>query len=61
MGVVVGAWVGDEGGYGGGGRWGDDSADGDLVLVVAVERADVEGGVDGFLDPVRGGGEDVAG
>jgi hypothetical protein len=31
------------------------------VQVLAVERLDVEGGVDGFLDPIRGAGDDVAG
>jgi hypothetical protein len=33
--------------------------DGDLVLVVAVEGVDVERGVEGFFDPVGGGGQDV--
>jgi hypothetical protein len=32
---------------------GEDGADGDLVLVFAVQGADVEDGVDGFPDPVR--------
>jgi hypothetical protein len=40
---------------------GEDGADGDLVVVVVVESLDLEGGLQGFLDPGWGAIQDPGG
>lgn len=49
-GVVVGAGVGEQGGDGAGGVFGEAGPDGDLVHVLVVEGLDVERGQEGLLD-----------
>src|SRR5215471_1025536 len=58
-GEVADACVGDDGGQGGGGGGGDGGPAGDLVVLLVVEHAQVEGVEQLLLDPVRQRGQHV--